>query len=61
MSRPREHGERSQTIVRLPVELHERLMAESEDRDLAANVLMTKFIADGLDRLVPVDELLRTR
>ena len=47
--------------VRMPPELHERLVAEAEDREVSANWMMNRAIEEFLDRLIPTDELRWTR
>jgi predicted transcriptional regulator len=39
------------TAVRLPVSLHRRLQDAAAARDVSANLLITKAVADLLDRL----------
>lgn len=48
------------TYLRLPPELHARLSAAAEERVVSINLLATRAIAEYLDRLVPVDEVLAT-
>lgn len=60
MARPREHGERVSTQIRVPVELYDRLAAASAERDLPMNTMVVKAIGNYLDQLVPLDELLLT-
>lgn len=43
------------TAVRLPVSVHERLHDAAADRDVSANLLVTRAVTEFLDRLVPVD------
>lgn len=53
---------RKQTgVVRLPDDLHARLKAASEERDLSMTVMVNKAVTQFLDRLIPVDEIRRTR
>lgn len=61
MGRPREYGARKSTQVRLPVELANALTAAAAERDVSVNLLVEKFVTDGLARLRPVDEVLATR
>jgi predicted HicB family RNase H-like nuclease len=62
MSRPRRNDDdRVATQVRLPRDLHQRLLEAANDRDLSANYLMTRAIADFLDRLIPADQFTLTR
>lgn len=58
MSRPRrEDPDRVTTTVRLPRDLHARLLAEATARDVSANWLIARLLADGVGRLVPVSEM----
>jgi predicted HicB family RNase H-like nuclease len=61
MARPREHGHRITTAVRFPPDLHERLKNAAAERDVAMNVIVNKAVADYLDRLIPIDEMVWTR
>lgn len=62
MSRPKQYqDERVSTALRLPVELHERLKAAAEERDVSANWLINRAIAAYLDQLVPAGDLMLTR
>ena len=61
MARPREYGERVTTSVRMPPALYERLRQAADDRVLGVNLLVVSAIESYLDRLAPVDEVLRTR
>lgn len=61
MSRPREYDDRISTALRLPRDLHARLTEAADERDISANWLMTKAIADYLDRLLPADEIVWTQ
>lgn len=54
-------GPRTSTGVRLPDDLHERLIAAATERDVSANFLVGKAVAQFLDRLIPVDEMKWTR
>lgn len=60
MGRPREYQDRVETGLRLPKDLHDRLVAAAAERDVSVNLLVTKAIDVYLDHLVPVDEVLRT-
>ena len=58
MTRPRQHDERTvTTAVRLPPEVHERLKAAAEERDLSMNWMINRAVERFLERLIPVDEL----
>lgn len=57
MARPRVHGNRVSTMVRLPVDLHERLCAAATERDVSVNYLICKAISHYLDRLESVAEV----
>jgi hypothetical protein len=61
MARPREYDDRISTGMRLPRDLHARLTEEAADRDLSVNWMVTKAIAEFLDRLLPVGEIAWTR
>ncbi len=55
MTRPRIYGEeRRTTAVRLPPRLHERLRGEAAARQVSANLLVERAIAEYLDRLPPL-------
>lgn len=61
MARPRTCQEdRVATAVRLPVSVHERLHAAAADRDVSANLLVTRAVTEYLERLVPVDAAVAT-
>lgn len=49
------------TAVRLSESLHARLLEAATERDVSVNLLVSKAVDDFLGRLVPVDELVRTR
>ena len=52
MARPRTYEEeRIATAVRLPESVHRRLHQAAADRDVSANLLVTRAICDYLDRL----------
>lgn len=57
----RSMGERVNTQVRLPVEMHVRLREAADERDLTVNYMITKAVARFLDDLKPVDEWKLTR
>jgi predicted transcriptional regulator len=59
--RPVEYGERTNTAIRFPPELHERVQTAAKERDVSMNWLVNKAVADFLDRLIPVDEMKWTR
>lgn len=46
------------TGIRLPASLHARLHAAAADRDVSANLLVTRAVRDYLDRLPDVDDVL---
>ena len=58
--RPAEFGQRVTKAVRLDPALDARLKAEARARNVSANLLINRAVADFLDRLVPVDDALRT-
>jgi predicted HicB family RNase H-like nuclease len=49
------YEERRTTAVRLPPRLHERLRDEAASRQVSANLLVERAIAEYLDRLPPVE------
>lgn len=52
MGRPRISDEpRVATAVRLPESIHRRLQAAARDRDVSANLIVTRAVAEYLDRL----------
>lgn len=53
MSRPKVHGDRVTTQIRLPVDLHDRLQQAAEERDVSVNFLVVKALEDYLARLIP--------
>jgi hypothetical protein len=62
MGRPRVHDEpRVTTAVRVPKTLHERVRDAADERGVGVNTLVVRALEEYLDRLVPVDEVLRTR
>ena len=62
MSRPKSYeSPRVTTALRLPVPLHERIKAAAAERDVSANWLMERLLADGVDRLIPVAEMVALR
>jgi len=59
VSRPRTFDERRvATAVRLPESVHRRLHQAAAERDVSANLLVTRAVCDYLDRLPPTDEVL---
>lgn len=52
---------RSTTAIRLPPDLHDRLKAAAEERDLSMNYLIVKALEDFLPRLIPASELRLTK
>ena len=53
--------QRTTTAIRFPDELHERLKAAADERDLSINYLVVKAVEEFVDNLIPVDELRLTR
>jgi hypothetical protein len=47
--------------VRLSAELHDRLRAAATERALGLNFLCVHLLSEGLDRLIPVEDLRLTR
>lgn len=54
-------AERHNTAIRFPLDLHERLTKAAADRGVSMNWLVNKAVADFLDRLIPVEEMVWTR
>ena len=62
MGRPRVSNERRiATAVRLPESLHRRLQHAASDRDVSANLLITKAVDEFLERLPSADKALTAR
>jgi len=56
MTRPRIYDEpRVPTAIRLPATLHQRLHAIAAERDVSANLLVTRAVESYLDHLPPLD------
>jgi predicted HicB family RNase H-like nuclease len=58
--RPPEFGDRITKAVRLDPALNDRLKREARIRNISANLLINAAVEDYLNRLVPVDDVLRT-
>ena len=58
--RPQEFGERITKAVRLDPDLNRRLKEEARRRNVSANLLINAAVEDYLQRLVPVEDILRT-
>jgi predicted transcriptional regulator len=59
MARPKTYAEtRVATAVRLPASVHRRLHQAAIDRDVSANLLVTRAVTEFLDRLAPAAEVL---
>jgi predicted transcriptional regulator len=59
MARPRTYTERRiATAVRLPESVHRRLHEAAADRDISANLLVTRAVAEFLDRLPSAESTL---
>lgn len=59
MARPRTYAEdRVATAVRLPVSVHRRLHQAAMDRDVSANLLITRAVTDFLERLTSAEAAL---
>jgi hypothetical protein len=59
--RPREFDpDRVTKAVRIPPELDQQLKAAAAERGVSVNLLINTALTDYLQRLVPVDQLLRT-
>lgn len=62
MARPRTYEERRiATAVRLPESIHHRLREAASDRDISANLLITRAVAEFLDRLPTAEATLGRR
>lgn len=57
--RPTEFGDRITKAVRIDPELNERLKHEARERGVSVNLLIDKALRDYLDRLLPIEEVLR--
>jgi hypothetical protein len=59
MGRPRVSDERRiATAVRLPESIHRRLQLAAGERDVSANLLITKAVDEYLERLPSADKVL---
>ena len=58
--RPAEFGDRITKAVRLEPDLNRRLKEEARARGISVNLLINAALEDYLNRLVPVEQLLRT-
>ncbi|MGF1597050.1 MAG: hypothetical protein ACFCVK_08975 [Acidimicrobiales bacterium] len=59
MARNRTYAEdRVATAVRLPVSVHRRLHQAAMDRDVSANLLVTRVVVDFLERLTSAEAAL---
>lgn len=58
--RPHQYGPRVTKAVRLDADLDDRLKKEAAARSVSANLIINKAVEDYLERLVPLDEVLRT-
>jgi predicted transcriptional regulator len=59
MSRPRTFDEkRVATAIRLPESVHRRLHQAAADRDVSANLLVTRAVCEYLDRLPSANDIL---
>lgn len=57
MGRPRMYEQRRTTAVRLPLELHERLCEAASARQVSANLMVERAIAEYLERLLPLEQV----
>lgn len=48
---------RTTTAVRFDADLHARVMAEAEARDVSMNWIINRLVREGLERMVPLTEL----
>lgn len=58
--RPQEFGDRITKAVRLEPALNQRLKDEARRRNVSANLLINAAVEDYLNRLVPLEDVLRT-
>jgi hypothetical protein len=59
MGRPRVSNERRiATAVRLPESIHRRLQLAAHDRDVSANLLITRAVDEYLQRLPSAEQVL---
>lgn len=62
MGRPRVSSERRiATAVRLPESIHRRLQLAANDRDVSANLLITRAVDEYLERLPSADAVLTSK
>ena len=62
MARPRVSDERRiATAVRLPESIHRRLRSAAQERDVSANLLVTRAVEDYLERLPSAEATLQAR
>lgn len=62
MARPKTHKQpRVSTGIRLDRDLYDDIHAAAEEREVSVNWLMCRLLREGIDRLVPVDELVLRR
>jgi len=62
MARPRTYQERRiATAVRLPESVHRRLHEAAANRDISANLLVTRAVTDFLDQLPTAESALGSR
>ena len=55
---PVSNERRIATAVRLPESIHQRLHRVADERAVSANLIVTRAVADYLDRLPSTDEAL---
>lgn len=62
MPRPRTYDEpRVATAVRLPASVHQRLHEVASEREVSANLLITRAVSELLERLPSAEDALRSR
>jgi len=62
VGRPRtEPDDRVSTGLRIDRELYDRIQDEAEARDVSTNWFICKLLAESMERLIPVDELVFVR
>jgi predicted transcriptional regulator len=62
MGRPRISDERRiATAIRLPESVHRKLKLAADDREVSANLIVTKAVTEYLERLPSADQALQRK
>ena len=56
MTEPDKRGRHS-TAIRFDADVYDRLTAESEARMVSINWIVNRLVAEGLERIVPVEDM----